>query len=57
MALVGPAEVSVTVAPRGVRVLRDEELAGLARQGGVLKPADVEALHALARDRHTWARL
>ncbi|CQR61894.1 nuclease-related domain-containing protein [Streptomyces leeuwenhoekii] len=57
LALVGPAEVSVTVAPRGVRVLRDEELAGLARLGGVLKPADVEALHALARDRRTWARL
>ncbi|CAM5327976.1 NERD domain-containing protein OS=Streptomyces alboniger OX=132473 GN=CP975_24310 PE=4 SV=1 [Streptomyces alboniger] len=25
------------------------------RTGGVLKPADVEALHSLARDRHTWA--
>jgi len=55
LALVGPTDVSVTAPPREVRVLADTELAGLARTGGVLKPADVEALHAVARDRNVWA--
>ncbi|MEV6837909.1 nuclease-related domain-containing protein [Streptomyces sp. NPDC051133] len=53
----GPAEVTVSLQPRGVRILRDTELSGLARLGGVLKPADVEALHGMARDRGTWGRL
>ncbi|MFC9925408.1 nuclease-related domain-containing protein [Streptomyces sp. NPDC127190] len=57
LALVGPTEVTVTARPRGVRILRDEELTGLARTGGVLKPGDVEALHAMARDRRTWGRV
>ncbi|MFI2759268.1 nuclease-related domain-containing protein [Streptomyces echinatus] len=57
LALVEPAEVTLTAQPRGVRVLRDTELAGLARLGGVLKPADVEALHGMARDRNTWGRV
>ncbi|TWV34195.1 NERD domain-containing protein [Streptomyces misionensis] len=52
-----PAGVTLTAVPRGVRVLPDEELAGLTRLGGVLKPADVEALHAMARDRRTWERV
>ncbi|MFI6037076.1 nuclease-related domain-containing protein [Streptomyces sp. NPDC051315] len=55
LALVGPADVRITTPPREVRVLRDTELAALARTGGVLKPADVEGLHAIARDRRTWA--
>ncbi|MFF9057880.1 nuclease-related domain-containing protein [Streptomyces sp. NPDC014882] len=55
LALVGPADVRLVTTPREVRVLRDTELAGLARLSGVLKPADVEALHATARDRGTWA--
>ncbi|MEU3662315.1 nuclease-related domain-containing protein [Streptomyces sp. NPDC032940] len=54
---VGAADVDVTVAPREVRVLAAGELPGLARWGGVLKPADVEALHALARDRTVWTRV
>ncbi|MET8856756.1 NERD domain-containing protein [Streptomyces sp. NPDC004579] len=54
LAVVGPARLDVPAPSREVRVLRDTDLAGLARLGGVLKPADVEALHALARDRHTW---
>ncbi|MEV5429870.1 nuclease-related domain-containing protein [Streptomyces sp. NPDC052701] len=54
---VGAAELSVTAAPRGVRVLADSALTDLARLGGVLKPADVEALHAMARDRNTWGRV
>ncbi|MFV0133653.1 nuclease-related domain-containing protein [Streptomyces sp. HMX87] len=57
LALVGPAAVTVTAPPRRVRVLTDGELGGLARLGGVLKPADVEALHAMARDRRAWTRL
>ncbi|WP_320773592.1 nuclease-related domain-containing protein [Streptomyces sp. CRN 30] len=54
LALVAPSGVTVTAAPRDVRVLTDAELPELARQGGVLKPADVEGLHAMARDRTTW---
>ncbi len=57
LVLVGPADVTVTAPPRDVRVLTDGELGELARTGGVLKPADVEALHAMARDRNTWSRL
>ncbi|WP_069765522.1 nuclease-related domain-containing protein [Streptomyces sp. LUP47B] len=57
LALVGPTAVTVTQPPRGVRVLADTDLEGLARLGGVLKPADVEALHAMARDRHTWTKV
>ncbi|CAM5659234.1 NERD domain-containing protein OS=Streptomyces tendae OX=1932 GN=GUR47_14340 PE=4 SV=1 [Streptomyces tendae] len=49
--------MSVTAPPRSVRVLTDRELPDLAHTGGVLKPADVEALHAMARDRATWQRL
>ncbi|MFG2722794.1 nuclease-related domain-containing protein [Streptomyces sp. NPDC048416] len=40
-----------------VRVLTDSEIPGLARPGGVLKPADVESLHGSARDRRTWLRV
>ncbi|MFD5310405.1 nuclease-related domain-containing protein [Streptomyces ardesiacus] len=57
LVLVEPARVSLTAPPRSVRVLTDRELPRLARTGGMLKPADVEALHAVARDRATWARL
>ncbi|MEU9651881.1 nuclease-related domain-containing protein [Streptomyces sp. NPDC048110] len=57
LVLVEPAHVSFGVPPRSVRVLTDGELPELARTGGMLKPADVEALHAAARDRATWARL
>ncbi|CAM5675045.1 NERD domain-containing protein OS=Streptomyces glaucescens OX=1907 GN=SGLAU_22860 PE=4 SV=1 [Streptomyces glaucescens] len=57
LALVGPARLSVPGPVREVRVLTDDDLDGLGRLGGVLKPADVEALHAMARDRRTWTRL
>ncbi|NDZ99453.1 NERD domain-containing protein, partial [Streptomyces sp. SID10116] len=50
-------DLDVAAPPRDVRVLREADLPGLARLGGVLKPADVEALHALARDRRTWERV
>ncbi|MFF4257348.1 nuclease-related domain-containing protein [Streptomyces sp. NPDC001663] len=57
LALAGPADVSITAPLREVRVLQDTDLPDLARLGGVLKPADVEALHAMARDRETWSRV
>ncbi|MFI1162802.1 nuclease-related domain-containing protein [Streptomyces sp. NPDC020801] len=57
LALAGPADLRLAAPPRGVRVLQDPDLEGLARLGGVLKPADVEALHAMARDRRTWGRV
>ncbi|MEU9556059.1 nuclease-related domain-containing protein [Streptomyces fumanus] len=57
LVLVGAASVTVTAPPREVRVLTDTELPELSRPGGVLKPADVESLHALARDRATWTRV
>ncbi|MDN0195729.1 nuclease-related domain-containing protein [Streptomyces sp. S.PNR 29] len=57
LALVGPADVSAPVPAPDVRVLTDTELTDLARLGGILKPADVEALHAMARDRNTWMRV
>ncbi|MFI9647383.1 nuclease-related domain-containing protein [Streptomyces sp. NPDC052040] len=52
-----PARLEVGPRPRGVRVLTDADLPGLARLGGILKPAEVEALYATARDRHTWGRV
>ncbi|WP_336113508.1 nuclease-related domain-containing protein [Streptomyces sp. PTD9-10] len=57
LALVDPADLRVTAPPRGVRILRHTDLPTLARLGAVLKPADVEALHAMARDRGTWGKL
>lgn len=57
LAVVEAPRLDVLAPPRQIRVLRDTDLAGLARLGGVLKPADVEALHAMARDRHTWLRV
>ncbi|MEU7722709.1 nuclease-related domain-containing protein [Streptomyces tibetensis] len=57
LVLVDPAALSIPTAPREVQVLTATEVEGLTRRGGVLKPADVEALHATARDRNTWARV
>ncbi|MFE6096406.1 nuclease-related domain-containing protein [Streptomyces massasporeus] len=57
LALVDPATVSIPTAPREVHVLTATEVEDLSQRGGVLKPADVEALHAMARDRNTWARV
>ncbi|WP_267244868.1 nuclease-related domain-containing protein [Streptomyces sp. PR69] len=58
LAVVGAARLDVVrLAPSDVRIMRDCELPGLARMGGVLKPADVEAVYAVARDRRTWLRV
>jgi hypothetical protein len=57
LAVAGATTVEVAAPPRDVRIVLDTELQSLARTGGVLKPADVEALHSMARDRHTWLRV
>jgi hypothetical protein len=57
LVLVAPADVAVPLPPREVRILTDTALTDLSRLGGILKPADVEALHAMARDRGTWSRV
>lgn len=57
LVVVGASRLTVPSAPRGVRVLADGDVESMARPGGVLKPADVEALHAMARDRNTWSRV
>ncbi|OKK06503.1 hypothetical protein AMK26_10845 [Streptomyces sp. CB03234] len=57
LAVADPGRLDVLPGLGDVRVLRDGEIPSLARLGGVLKPADVEALYATARDRRTWLRL
>ncbi|MET8469490.1 nuclease-related domain-containing protein [Streptomyces sp. NPDC006422] len=56
---VHPALVLVTpssAVPPAPHLFTDTTLPTLSRTGGHLKPADVEALHMLARDRGTWTR-
>ena len=55
LALLAPTDVTITAPHLEIRILQHTDLPGLARLGGVLKPADVEALHAMARDRRVWA--
>ncbi|MFJ3926833.1 nuclease-related domain-containing protein [Streptomyces sp. NPDC090022] len=55
LAVVDASRVEVAPTLRDVRVLLPGDATDLAREGGVLKPADVEALYTLARDRHTWS--
>lgn len=57
LAVFAPSSLDITAPLREARVLTDTDLATLTRLGGTLKPADVEALHAMARDRHTWTRV
>ncbi|MFE3740409.1 nuclease-related domain-containing protein [Streptomyces sp. NPDC059134] len=56
LALAGTHPHSALPAPPDVRILRETDIAALASVGGVLKPADIEALYATARNRHTWHR-
>ncbi|MEV3989127.1 nuclease-related domain-containing protein [Streptomyces sp. NPDC049837] len=56
LAVADPGRLEVPPGLDGVRVLRDGEIPSLARLGGVLKPADVDALYTAARDRRTWLR-
>ncbi|MFF6997294.1 nuclease-related domain-containing protein [Streptomyces sp. NPDC008313] len=57
LALVGCDAPAVTAPVADVRVVRDTDLTALTGAGGVLKPADVEALHTMARDRKAWLRV
>ncbi|MHC5263301.1 nuclease-related domain-containing protein [Streptomyces sp. UC4497] len=57
LVLVEPATVEVTTPPRDVRLFTDTDLPPLTHTAGLLKPADVEALHMMARDRGTWTRV
>ncbi|MFJ4710646.1 nuclease-related domain-containing protein [Streptomyces sp. NPDC088785] len=43
--------------PRHVRVLPFTDLPALTHPAALLKPADVEALHAMSRDRSTWSHV
>jgi hypothetical protein len=54
LVVVGAPRPAAVPAPGDVQVLRDDEVPSLARLGGVLKAADVDALYAVARDRRTW---
>ncbi|MER5719841.1 nuclease-related domain-containing protein [Streptomyces sp. NPDC002132] len=54
LALFEPADVRIATPPRQVLVLTSTELRSLTRTGATLKPADIEALHAMARARPTW---
>ncbi|MFE7777860.1 nuclease-related domain-containing protein [Streptomyces sp. NPDC057445] len=56
LAVVGAARLDVSRGAADVRILEDTAVPELARLGGVLKPADVESLYWLARDRRTWLR-
>ncbi|HET6856645.1 MAG TPA: nuclease-related domain-containing protein, partial [Streptomyces sp.] len=56
LALAGAGRVDPAPLLRDVRILREREVPELAGAGGVLKPTDVEALYASARDRRTWLR-
>lgn len=56
LAVAGAALLDTGSAPADVLILTEDAVAALARLGGVLKPADVESLYGLARDRRTWLR-
>ncbi|MEU3985022.1 nuclease-related domain-containing protein [Streptomyces sp. NPDC026672] len=57
LALTDPAALTTRSLPRSLQVLTTADLPTLSHLGGTLKPADAEALHAMARDRNTWTRL
>ncbi|MFI5659742.1 nuclease-related domain-containing protein [Streptomyces sp. NPDC051684] len=57
LVLVEPSTVNAPTPLRDVRLFTDQNLPTLTRTGGLLKPADVEALHMMARDRGTWRRV
>nr|WP_307786370.1 nuclease-related domain-containing protein [Streptomyces clavuligerus] len=56
LAVVGASRLEVLGAPEELRIVTPPDLGALARLGPVHKPADVETLFALARDRRTWLR-
>ncbi|MCF3961918.1 nuclease-related domain-containing protein [Streptomyces fuscigenes] len=57
LVVTGATRLETLPSPPGgtdVRILKDDMLHTLARLGGVLKPAEVEAVYAAARNRNTW---
>ncbi|MEU7134191.1 nuclease-related domain-containing protein [Streptomyces sp. NPDC046261] len=56
LVLVGAKDVEVAASLEDVRVLREEEVAGLGALGGVLHPDRVDRIHTVARDRRVWLR-
>ncbi|GHF25150.1 hypothetical protein GCM10010218_02280 [Streptomyces mashuensis] len=54
LVLVGAAGVEVTPALEDVRVLREDEVAGLGALGGALHPDRVDRVHTVARNRRVW---
>ncbi|MEU3351087.1 nuclease-related domain-containing protein [Streptomyces sp. NPDC037389] len=56
LVLVGAAEVGTTGPPEDVRVLRERDVPGLGRLGGVLRPERVDRIHTVARNRRVWLR-
>ncbi|MDT0450101.1 nuclease-related domain-containing protein [Streptomyces hesseae] len=56
LVLVGAAEVGTTEPPADVRVLRERDVPGLGRLGGVLRPERVDRIHTVARNRRVWLR-
>ncbi|MGY0491801.1 nuclease-related domain-containing protein [Streptomyces sp. WG-D5] len=57
LALVSPSTVDIPAPPRDVHVFTDTDLPSLTHTPALLKPADVEALHAMARTRTTWTHV
>ncbi|NBM17776.1 nuclease-related domain-containing protein [Streptomyces sp. GC420] len=57
LVLVGATGLEAGAAAHDVRVLTDAGLPLLIALGGLLKPADVETVHARARNRHSWLRV
>ncbi|MCM2387984.1 nuclease-related domain-containing protein [Streptomyces albipurpureus] len=56
LVVVGAGRLTVQRAPTDVWILREGEVTRIGGLGTVHKPADIEALYALARDRRTWLR-
>lgn len=57
LAFAAPARLDVVRAPSGVLVTQDRDAVELGEGPAVWKPAEVETVYAVARDRRTWADL
>jgi hypothetical protein len=58
LVFVAAGRLTLTHPSDTVLVLREREVTGrLGRLGGVYKPAEIETLYSLARDRRTWTGL
>jgi hypothetical protein len=57
LVFVKPARLDVVPSLDDVRALRERELASFAPLAGVLRPDQVDAVYAVARDRRNWVRV